>query len=48
MAKFRQVEASIRREGDELVGGLQYVGEDSTQAHQATLAGPFRAPVPTP
>jgi len=38
---------SIRREGDELVGGVQYVGEDSAHTHQTTLAGPFRVPVPT-
>lgn len=38
---------SIRREGDELVGGLQYVGEDSAHANHSTLAGPFRVPVPT-
>ena len=39
---------SIRREGEELVGGVHYVGEDSTQAHRTTLAGPFRVPVPAP
>jgi hypothetical protein len=37
---------SIRREGDELVGGVHYVGDDSTHAHPSTLAGPFRVPVP--
>jgi hypothetical protein len=39
---------SIRREGDELVGGVHYVGEDSSGAHPSTLAGPFRVPVPSP
>jgi hypothetical protein len=38
---------SIRREGDEWVGGVHYVGNDSMHAHLTTLAGPFRVPVPT-
>jgi len=37
---------SIRREGDQLVGGIQYEGKDSSD-HPATLAGAFRVPVPT-
>jgi hypothetical protein len=37
---------SIRREGDELVGGVIYVGQSATGSHTATLAGPFRVPVP--
>lgn len=38
---------SIRREGDELIGGLYFVGEDASGNHDTTLAGPFRVPVPT-
>jgi hypothetical protein len=38
---------TIRREGDQLVGGVQYVGDDSMNAHRSTLAGPFQVPVPT-
>jgi hypothetical protein len=37
---------SLRREGNELVGGVLYVGESATQSHTTTLSGPFRAPVP--
>jgi hypothetical protein len=35
---------SIRREGDELVGGIAYVGNDSSGASETTLAGAFRVP----
>jgi len=38
---------SIRLEGDQLVGGVRYVGDNSMNAHRSTLAGPFRVPVPT-
>lgn len=38
---------SIRREGDEWVGGVHYVGDDSMHTNLSTLAGPFRVPVPT-
>jgi hypothetical protein len=37
----------LRREGDRLVGGIYYVGADSSGATTYTLAGPFDVPVPT-
>ena len=39
---------SIRREGNELVGGVEYEGQDSTHAYASKLAASFRVPVPTP
>ena len=37
----------IRREGDRLVGGIYFVGTDSSGATTYTLAAPFDVPVPT-
>jgi hypothetical protein len=38
---------SIRRQGDRLVGGIQYVGKDSANNSTITLAGAFDVAVPT-
>lgn len=37
---------SIRREGDRLVGGIEYVGKVDSTAKIVTLAAPFDVPVP--
>lgn len=39
---------SVRIEGGQLVGGVEYTGTDQTKAMGATLAGPFSVAIPPP